>query len=148
MDVWHRFAFRSDPAREAALQALGVGYEKRPEVHGAPGTVVVIVMESNPLWVQIEAANRNQPGTHFWDSEFSIKEILGSEWVRIIPSFERGYPLPDDTWMAVTYEEACPTCRAGFRQKAPFRITGEPHMGKHDVVSLYSSGPLVHHRKG
>ncbi len=69
---------------------------------------------------------------------FTREKVLGAEWLRLIPTFKRGYPQPESTWVTnpINYEDACPQCGI-FRQTASFRLRKEPCLGKKDFLSLF-----------
>jgi hypothetical protein len=69
---------------------------------------------------------------------FAEEEILNADWVRLVPTFEQGYPQPKETWITnpTNYGEHCPQCGI-FRQTTNFRLRTEPNLVKNDFMSLY-----------
>jgi hypothetical protein len=72
-------------------------------------------------------------------TSFSQEEIENSEWNRLVPLHEWGYPQPEKQmqWKQLTYNEECPKCGVGYTQKAPFRLVREPKLGRNHFFTLY-----------
>lgn len=138
MKIWHRVSFGKMDAVDSIIEALGIVYKKTPGLHGYY-LITFEIEESDPRWPQVAELIREKNAPDFFNTVFTKKEILSSEWVRLIPTFEQGYPQPKKNmaWKQVTYENQCPQCGVGYRQKAPFHLAKEPRLGKHDFVCLY-----------
>jgi len=93
--------------------------------------------ESDPRWPEIRNLVQQKNGLDLFQTQFSAKEILGAEWLRVIPWFEHGYPQPEDTWVTspINYAEVCSECGT-YRQVSNYRIKAEPRLGKHDFMNL------------
>lgn len=136
MKIWHRVSFGKMDAVDSVIEALGIQYKKTPGLHGYY-IITFEIEESDPRWPQVAELVREKNAPDFFNTVFTAEEILGAEWVRLIPIFEQGYPQPEEGWEQITYENECPQCGVGYRQKAPFRLAREPRLGKHDFVCLY-----------
>jgi len=140
MEIWHRVGFTSVDNVDAILGKLGIKYKKTPGLPSGYYLITFEIKESDPRWLQIAELMREKGKADlFFDTVFSQEEILSAEWVRLIPTFEQGYPQPEATWVRnpINYEGKCPQCGAGYRQVSPFRLAKEPRLGRHDFLSLY-----------
>jgi rubredoxin len=138
VETWHRITFGDKDNVDAALEALNIKYKKSPLLRGSY-LLHIDITETDPRWRQIAALVREKNAPDMYNSVFTDSEITTAEWVRLMPVFERGYPQPEAgmAWAQLAYRNDCPKCGAGFQQKAPFRLKGEPHLGKHDFLCLY-----------
>lgn len=138
MQIWHRVGFHRLEGVEPQLDALGVTYKKVP-LFGEDYLVVFDMVESDPSWHSIALLTEERTASDVYDTVFTKKEILAAEWLRLKPTFEQGYPQPEDTfeWRDNTYAFVCPECGIADEQKAPFYLKKEPKMGKNDFLSLY-----------
>jgi hypothetical protein len=141
MEIWHRVGFNADakPDLKRAIDKLGIEYKLSPLPGHAIGMVYFDIVESDPQWKQVEELVRAKGASDVFNTVFAEEEILSAEWIRLIPAFEQGYPQPKEemAWKQITYENQCPQCGVGYRQKAPFRLAKEPRLGKHDFMCLY-----------
>ncbi len=140
MEIWHRVAFNGDAHQgfKTAIDALGIKHGISPLPGHSTGLVFFDISESDPRWTQIEELIRTTGASDIVNTKFTTVEILNSEWARLVPTFEQGYPQPEATWVRnpVNYEQHCPECGA-FLQIASFRLKKEPALGKKVFVSLY-----------
>lgn len=136
MEIWHRISFGRRDGVDAVLDSLAVKHEKSP-LPGGGYVIHLDISESDPRWPQIAPLVEQKKPVDMVYTIFSPEEILQAEWVRLVPTFERGYPQPEDGWEKLTYGNECVKCGAGYRQKAAFRLKKEPRMGRHDFLSLY-----------
>jgi len=138
MEIWHRIMFSKQEAVDNILNGLGIKYKKSP----LPGEHYVItfeIAETDRRWPQVAELIREKNAPDLYNTAFTPQEIQAAEWVRLMPVFEQGYPQPKETWVEnpINYENECPQCGVGYRQKAPFRLAKEPRLGKHDFMCLY-----------
>lgn len=138
MEIWHRIGFSHKDQVESTIEVLGLSYKKKP----LPGGAYILhldIVESDPRWEQILTLVREKRGVDIYDTIFSGEEIVDAEWVRLIPTFERGYPQPQESWIDdhPNYRNICSKCGAGFVQSHSFQIEKEPQLGKHDFMTLY-----------
>jgi hypothetical protein len=141
MEIWHRVGFNADakPDFKSAIDELGIKYKVSPLPGHTVGMIYFDIAESDPRWKQAEELIQAKGASDISNTVFVEEEILSTEWVRLMPIFEQGYPQPKEemAWKQVTYEDQCPQCGVGYRQKAPFQLAKEPRLGKHDFVCLY-----------
>jgi len=138
MDIWHRIMFHRLEGVDHILDELGIRHKKVPLPRDSY-VLIFEIAESDSRWAQIAELIQEKNAPNLFDTVFTPEEILGAEWVRLIPVFEQGYPQPEATWVRnpINYEGQCPQCGAGYRQVAPFRLAKEPRLGRHDFFSLY-----------
>lgn len=138
MQIWHRITFGHVDGVDTAIADMNI-QPKRSPLPGGGYLIHVDITESDPQWPQIAALAGQKKALDIYDTIFTHEEILNAEWIRLIPTFAQGYPQPEEdmAWKQITYEDQCPKCGVGYRQKAPFRLAREPRMGKHDFVCLY-----------
>ncbi len=141
MHILHRIAFNADikPEFKVALDKMSIKYRIAPLPNNIIGLVYFDITESDPRWIQVKELIETKGASDIYDTIFGKEEILSAEWLRLIPTFEQGYPQPKATWVTnpINYEGKCPQCGAGYRQVAPFRLAKEPRLGKHDFLCLY-----------
>ncbi len=136
MEIWHRIMFSKQEAVDNTLNGLGIKYRKS----SLPGEHYVItfeIAESDRRWPQVAELIREKNAPNLYNTTFTPQEVQAAEWIRLMPTFEQGYPQPEDGWQDTTYADECPKCGVGYRQKAPFRLAKEPRLGQHSFMSLY-----------
>lgn len=139
METWHRVAInpRRDVGFQEALDQMGVKYKIAPLPGYPVGLIFFDIAESDIYWPKVDELIRTIGASNVFDTLFTTEEILAADWVRLYPALQRGYPQPRRGWERATHKNECPRCGAGYRQKSPFRLAGEPRMGKHDFLSLH-----------
>jgi hypothetical protein len=137
MEIWHKITFGHKDNVDAAIKAMNVKHKMSP-LPGDGYLIHIDISESDPLWPQLSALVQQKKALDIFDTVFTPGEILETEWIRLIPSFEQGYPQPEKTWVTnpINYESHCQECGT-FRQTASFRLKKEPNLGKKDFMSLY-----------
>lgn len=138
MEILHRIGFHQLDGVERNLDTLGVSYEKVP-LPGASYLVVFDITEADPSWPAISLLVKQKTASDLYDTVFTNEEILAADWLRLKPTYEHGYPQPEDAfeWRDNTYSFVCPECGIVDRQKAPFYLKKEPKMGRNDFLSLF-----------
>lgn len=138
MRIWHRLTFSDRNGVERNLREWGIVYKKSP-LPGGGFLIHIDTEESDARWRKLSALAQAKDAVDLFDTDFTADEIRAARWVRLIPTFEQGYPQPHEqmVWRRLTYEDQCPQCGVGYRQRAPFRISSEPRLGKHDFVCLH-----------
>jgi rubredoxin len=139
MEIRHRVAFNGDkkPDFKTTIDRLDVKYKMSPLPGHTTGLISFDITESDSRWAQIEELIREKGASDIFVTVFSREEILETEWVRLVATFERGYPQPEGKWKQLAYQNECSECGAGYRQKAAFRLKKEPRMSRHSFLSLY-----------
>lgn len=98
-----------------------------------------VISESDPRWKHIQELIGLFGAADIIDTSFSAEEILQSEWNRLVPRYEWGYPQPEKQmlWKKLTFDVKCSECGAGIEQKAPILLLKEPRLGKHDFFTTF-----------
>ena len=138
MEIWHRITFGHRDGVDDVIRSLNIKHKKSP-LPGGGYLTHIDIRESDPRWPQLASLVEQTSAVNIFDTQFTPEEITNAEWVRLIPSFEQGYPQPEAgmEWKQITYENQCPECGVGYRQKAPFHLAREPRLGKYDLLCLY-----------
>jgi rubredoxin len=139
MDIWHRVSFNAStkPDFLEAIQDLGI-INKTLELPGGGGMMVFIdIMESDPHWTIISELVATRGAVNMVETIFTNEEIRNAEWLRLISTFEQGYPQPKPHWpiKQLSYDIVCPKC-AIYKQTHPMRLAKEPHLGRKSFMSL------------
>ena len=132
MRIFHHVMFMGASQGIAELNSLGFDT-------GEYG--VVDVAEDDPRWPAVQALIDQFRGTDlFCWTQFAPQELASAKWLLITSHWHNGYPMPDEDggYRRATYDLGafCPECGVGVRQKAPFRIRGEPKWGRRTVMQL------------
>lgn len=151
MDIKHRISInsRTDEEFMSSIIKLGIDYEAIELPGGKSKLITFVIAESDPRWEMVTKLIRiykdyeiYDPGDQF-ETVFSEDEIRNSSWLRLISTFEQGYPQPKPNWpiKQLSYEILCPKC-AIHNQTAPMRLAKEPHLGKKSFFSLIWAGEI------
>ncbi|MFN8414377.1 MAG: hypothetical protein U0Z26_18495 [Anaerolineales bacterium] len=122
---------------------MGVEY-KSMDIPGEKSSLIFFDMyESNNLWPEIADLISIYKPTDIVDTFFSDEEIKNATWLRLVPSFEQGYPEPKPQWpiKQETHELICKKC-AIRRQTGSFRISKEPKLKDNFFMTLVSCGEI------
>jgi len=137
VEVWHHIAFNilTDPDMLAVVEQHQLDHKRTPGLGAGSVLVSLDISESDPRWQLLRTHIHG--ALDIARTVFTPKEILAAEWVRLIPVFQKGYPHPKDTWVTRrgNFKAVCGECGIEV-QVAPFKIKGEPRMGKHHFMSL------------
>lgn len=134
MQIVHRVSIASSPEVRSELAALGV-------VIGTQGLVTFEVDEAGSAWPALKAWIARRKASDFVTTRFERDEIGEAKWLQLVPDWHHGYPQPDEDvfgYREVTYDLSnwCEKCGIGMKQKAPFRMKGEPKWGKNGILQL------------
>lgn len=140
MRILHRFGLRPSSAQRRELTALGVDLGKEIILPGGGDPIVAFDLdEEHPNWVAASSLLRKWDASDIPRTEFTPKEIDAAQWLEIT-AWHHGYPQPEDSfgYLSGTYDLAawCESCGIGAKQKAPFRMKGEPRWGRRGVLHL------------
>jgi rRNA maturation protein Nop10 len=139
MQIVHRIALTASEADRREIDRLGI--KLPPQGHVPPGFVFFDAAESDESWPAVRAwIERTHPGD-FVSTKFTREEIAEARWLALRPDWHHGYPQPNagnNGYLDVTYDlaDCCRVCGIGMRQKAPFRMSGEPRWGKRGILQL------------
>ena len=150
MKIRHRVGFNvtHKPAIRDALDHAGVRYDVSPLPGDDSALVHFEITESDPEWATVSQLIEAHGASDIVYTVFSDEELLGAEWARIVPTYQKGYPEPQATWVAnrTNYEQHCPQCGT-YRQSGPFTVRSEPRLGKNDFMSLHWTYALFSSRR-
>ena len=140
MEIWHHVIFTED-AIAGALAGLGIKYDGSPPLNIG----VFDIGESDANWPEVAGLIEENDLTNLVYTLFTMEEVLDAEWLRVNVTFEQGHPQPEAKWRATTLDldRRCGTCNLGAIQKDNFQIKKEPHLGKKDFMSLYSTAAVL-----
>lgn len=145
MKVIHRVSLSSKRDSKALkkLNKLGI----KPWATGGklfPNMRYYDISEDDPVWPQVSEIIEKNKILTVPRAEFTQEEILSAEWVRIDPVYfeDEGFPMPHlvhHRWKKASfdYENECPECGVGLRQKNPIRLRGEPNLKDNDFMSIF-----------
>jgi hypothetical protein len=144
MDIKHRISVNSTEADFlAAIAEMGVEY-KLIQLPGNGGNLItILILESDPRWNSVVELVKTQKHFEVYgvgdliETIFSEDEIRKASWLRLISTFEQGYPQPKPHWpiKQLSYDIICPKC-AIYRQTHPMRLAKEPNLGRKSFMSL------------
>lgn len=137
MRVIHRVSISPDEVQQKILASLGVPLieSKSPLVR----LVSFDIEEGNPSWPRVKALVDQWKAADFIRTEFTDTERAAASWLQVLGS-QKGYPQPVDDfgYLSASYDltEYCSICGIGKKQRAPFRMNGEPKWGKQRILQL------------
>jgi hypothetical protein len=144
MDIKHRININTtDPNFLSTISDLRIAHKAIQLPGGGGRLITIIILESNPHWDTVVQLVKKQTffeiygnGDQF-ETIFSDDEIKEAEWLRLISTFEQGYPQPKPHWplKQLSYEILCPEC-AIYKQTNPMRLAKEPSLRKKSFMSL------------
>lgn len=132
MRIVHRYTVNAGDRERADLRRAGI------EI--GPGLVTFEIEESDARWPAVEAWVVERQPVDVVRTEWTDAEIAAADWLALRPDWHHGYPQPEEgfRYLDVTYDrtDACDACGMGRRQKAPFRMKGEPKWGSRGILQL------------
>lgn len=104
---------------------------------GSSKLITFIIDESDQRWPTVSELVTSKEILDMSDTYFSDYEIRNADWLRLISTFEQGYPQPKLHWplKQLSYEILCPEC-AIYKQTNPMRLAKEPSLRKKSFMSL------------
>ena len=95
--------------------------------------------QRSPQWDDFLAAGRalGDPHQPRFSVEFSAVDVQDALWSLWGVTGYTGYPQPEDTYLDQTYTgRRCTVCNVGRHQIAPFRMIGEPRLGRRAIMQM------------
>jgi len=139
MRINHRVGLNSKKDTEffSEVKKMGIEYETIDLPGGMSQIVYFDILESDPNWNTVSNLIKTKGASDRFETYFTDEEILNAEWVRLIPTYEHGYPQPKSTWIKnhETYDDFCSECGT-YRQVNSFRIKDEPNLKRNDFMKL------------
>lgn len=96
---------------------------------------VFFVDDADPKWPAVRRWIQRVDASHMVITQFEAEELAAAAWLQLSP-YPLGYPEPEESYRAETYEDACARCGAWSRQRQPFRMRGEPRWGAREIITL------------
>ena len=150
MEIFHHVNVHSS-TKEFYNAVLQMGIEcKILEIPGKETKLLSFnVSESDPLWETMFNLLKTHQGFDIYhggdifDTYFTEDEIRNAEWLRLVSTFEQGYPQPESNWpfKQLSLSNVCPYC-ALYTQTGSMRLKKEPRLGKNSFVTLIALNEL------
>jgi len=132
MKISHRVTLTADASIQDRLRRLGIDVEQ--------GFVTFEIAESNVSWAELEPMLSAWQAVDVVTTKFTAAELKNATYLRLAPSWQHGYPQPDDDfgYLAASYDLTayCAECGVEKRRVAPLRMKGEPKWGKKHILQL------------
>ncbi len=139
MELYHRVGINSKKDKEflSIIEERGIPFKSIELPGGISNLIVFEIYESDPNWEIISRFIQSTNASDMNETIFSKEEIRNAEWLRLIPTFEQGYPQPKLHWpiKQLSYEITCPKC-AIYKQINPMRLAKEPSLGRKSFMAL------------
>ncbi len=151
MEIIHHIGFNSLSSIDLsnAISELNI----KSEVVNLPkdgGMIISFdISESDTLWASVFELLKKYKGFEIYrgndifDTIFSDQEIRNAEWLRLIPTFDQGYPQPEGNWPFEQFSlvEVCPSCGI-YKQDNPLRMKKEPSLSGNSFMSFIGKGEI------
>lgn len=138
MDIIHRISINSvkDAEFMSTVIELGIDHKVIELPGGNSQLITFVIVESDPHWAIISELVETKGAVNMVETTFTEEEIRNASWLRLISTFEQGYPQPKPHWpiKQLSYEIICPKC-ATYRQTHPMRLAKEPSLGRKSFMS-------------
>lgn len=151
MEIIHHVGFNTLSSQEFLNTIIELGIRhKIIELPGRGGQLVTFdISESDPLWETVFSLLKKYEGFDIYrggdifETFFSEEEIRKAEWLRLVSTFEQGYPQPKGNWpfKQLSLTNVCSSC-AIYEQNNPMRFYKEPSLGKKSFMSLVGVGEI------
>jgi hypothetical protein len=139
MKIMHRISFNTHrhPALLSRLQEIGLKYTDIKFLGKGGNFISFEIFESDPRWINVHKRLKRESVVNRVETFFTDEEIIKSEWLRLVPTFEQGYPQPKNTWVdeLPTYENICRQCGT-YDQKSSFILKDEPYLHNKQFMVL------------
>lgn len=102
------------------------------------GIVGFEVDEGDERWPKVQQISRRVGAIDLVYTEWTRDEVATAAWLQLGAPGQFGYPLPEDDYLEATYDlsDHCDLCGQGARQRAAFRMRGEPRWGRRGILQL------------
>ena len=96
MDIFHRIGINSKKDNEflSVIEKIGVKFEKLELPGGVSSLIDITFSEFNEHWKVVSELIASYGASDMVETYFSKEEILKAEWLRLVSTFEQGYPQP------------------------------------------------------
>jgi len=131
MEHYHRVGINSkiDKGFLSIIEERGIPFKSIELPGGISSLIVFEIYESDPNWEIVSRFIKSTNASDMHETIFSTEEIRNAEWLRLIPTFEQGYPQPKLHWpiKQLSYEIICPKCCI-YQQTNSMRMAKEPSL--------------------
>jgi hypothetical protein len=140
MEIRHRISINSK--KDFEIMQIVTKYAIEHKTVETPGgsskLITFIIDESDQRWPTVSELVSTKGAVDMAETFFSDDEIRKADWLRLISTFEQGYPQPKPHWplKQLSYEILCPEC-AIYKQTNPMRLAKEPSLRKKSFMSLF-----------
>ena len=140
MRIVHRISINEVPEIRLELARMGIFVGRGDST--ASNLVTFEVDESQDVWPTLEAWIIRHGALDIVSTRFTKREVEAARWLELVPSWQQGYPQPNDDvfgFRDATYDltDYCERCGIGMKQKAPFQMKGEPKWGGKGILQLH-----------
>lgn len=137
MRIIHRVSITPNESQRDTLLSLGL-----PLIESTSPLIRLVsfdIEEGDAIWPRVKALIDQWKPTDFVRTEFTQAECDTASFLWMLGS-EKGYPQPKGGfgYLKATYDlsDYCAACGIGEKQRAPFRMKGEPKWGKKHIFQL------------
>lgn len=137
MEIYHRITFGSYENVKSELDAMQIQY-KVSELGGTSYIMTFDIVESDPRWPHVAALVRAKEAPDFFETVFDDQEVLAAKVLRLVVTYEQGYPQPKSRWFdkRPNWDNYCKSCGT-HRQISSYYITREPTLRRIDFMALF-----------
>jgi hypothetical protein len=141
MQITHRVTFNKQSQVDHELNYLGIRF-KKIELPGGHYTIHFEINEADKNWPIISKIiqEKTPNASSFAVTTYTNSEILEAKYCLAIPSYETGYPYPQNNWLdqkASFYENFCSKCGTYTKQVKPYSFEKEPNLRNHNFMTLF-----------
>ncbi len=135
MDTYHHITFGKEAKVDEKLADLGIKYKKTDIFHRY--ILTFNIYESDPNWPTVARLMNENNVQSLSTTVFTDDEVVNAEWLRLVTTFEQGYPQPEKAWLKnkPNYANYCRQCGT-FQQVESFQLKKEPYLRKNAFFSL------------
>lgn len=151
MEILHHISFNSLSSQDFLNSIVDLGVNlKIVELPGGGGRLISFdISESDPIWDTVFFYLKKYLGFDLYrggdivETYFSDDEIRNAEWLRVVPTFEQGYPQPKGNWpiKQLSLINICSSCGI-YEQNNSLRLYKEPRLGSKSFMALIGLGEL------
>jgi hypothetical protein len=146
VEILHRISINSkkDAGFMNAITKMGIEYKAIELPGGSSNLVTFVIDEADHNWTNVSPLLiKPFSAVNMVETRFSEDEIKKAEWLRLVSTFEQGYPQPKSNWpiKQLSYELTCTKC-AIHKQTNPMRLAKEPSLGRKSFMSLIWCGEI------
>jgi hypothetical protein len=139
MQILHHIGLRIDDERERE-DFLSAGIALPYGTHLPGGGVITSfdITEDDLRWKNIVELLHKRKIVDTVKTIFSDSELNTARYLGMIASSHHGYPQPEQSYLAATYDlkDYCVRCGIGKKQTRPFRLRNTPVLASNSILQL------------